>query len=281
MGERYHRPDGKFAYRGTEKEKLLNLVTLVANELQRPVCAYDIRRHLKSLPQEQPLLLQALGQQLFKAARPEGTRRLHRMGLIGNQAFYAATDESCWRPWFHSYSATLALRRELKIEFPKQAQNLLSTTHEPLARNALAGWVLEVFRLKAQRPQLSFSQQQALHQLIALAKANKADQFAAIEPSDLISGKEAKEIILQEMHTRVPWRLEYPETRPNLNRYLAGYAWPQIGLFARRETKLYWSKQIQAACAARWPLRHEPDPSVGDAVSQCLRFGEFSQGTSH
>ncbi len=57
-------------YPHAQIRQLVRVVERLSQSLDRPVCSLDLAAYYRQYPDEEPKLTQALGQQLFKAARP-------------------------------------------------------------------------------------------------------------------------------------------------------------------------------------------------------------------
>jgi len=274
MGRHVRGPNGKFVSFDSERQKLCEVVRVVARSLKRPVCADDVRAHVTASPAHQPLMRQAIGQLLFKTAGRRGDPTLVRIGLIGNRAFYAPSQDPVWRKRFLAHQALVALRHEIRGRFPETAKPLLKTSHESIARNALAGWLVHTENLLACQPTLSKGELEEIDDLRRVAQKHSAPSYTLVEPGHLISRSEARKKIRDAMAKRVPWRVNLPGVTPNWNRYLAELRWPQCALFQQREQPVYWPYQMEAFFAASWP-------TVGDrllearALLGCLRYGAY------
>jgi len=255
----------------SENERLCDVVRVVAGRLQRPVGAGDILAHVTATA-HQPLLRQAIGQQLFKAARRRRHPKIYRMGLIGNCAYYAPADTLHWRHRFQAYNAQVTLQAEIEAALPEVAATLLHTEHHALAANALAGWLAQVHRLLSYDPNLTVKQVTSLDQLRARASRHATQLFAHREPEDIIDREAARQWLLNEMGRRVPWRVQFTDVHPNLKRYLAILRWPQCVLFPPRKHPVYWLRQMEAFFSARWPVAGD-NPNQGNAILACLKFG--------
>ena len=275
MGRYLNGPNGKFIAFDSERQRLCEVVRVVARSLQRPVCADDVRAHVTTSPGDQPLLRQAIGQLLFKTVGRRGPLTMFRIGILGNRAYYAPSDNPIWMKRFRAYGARVVLAREIETDLPSLAIGLLSSSYERVARNALSGWLLLVTQQMAHKPGLGKEASAILADMRTEASKHAADKFAGLEPTDLIDRATTRQWLLDEMAVRVPWRVNLPGIRPNMNRYLAELRWPQCPLFGPQTQPLYWPEQIRAFLGARWPLKGD-SPAEARAVLACLRFGPES-----
>jgi len=259
-------PHGVF--RNSQKLRLLAEVEFLSEKLARPVSSRDLAALWHREPDRRPLLLQRIGQQLFKAARirKTPTPRLHRIGILGNLAFYAVDDSPKWRDALSRHGTLVTLRRQARLQMPFHAVPLIGTPHDALARNALRGFLNE-FEATVQSPGFKdFVEQTCWPEMIQAAREGAADSFAAIPPGDFVSRKMAASILGREYGKRYPFGVA---SRLSVGRHLVRLAWPQSALF---KEKGYSRAQIVAYCASRWPLEQD-DLLLSRAVFLCLAYG--------
>lgn len=252
-------------YSESQKALLVEEVGLLSQELNRPVSSKDLLARWALLPERRPALLQLPGQILLKAARPlSGSNPvLYQVGLIGNLAFYADDDSPHWRERFRLHALHCRALRHVKWNIPMQAQFLLGTEHEPLARNALAGFVAEWEKDKD-----SEALPNAFATLWETAISNITHSFRRKCPT-LAPRREAALMILEEVKRRNP----FSEGGFNINRHLARMAWPQSPLFSEEG---YWPAQIEHYCASMWP-EDADDPLVSKALWNCKVYGDVTR----
>ena len=253
-------------YAVSQKAVLIEEVTLLSKELQRPVCSKDLLERWQEKPDRRPLLAQAPGQLLIKAARPSmsGNPVLYRVGVIGNLVFYAADSSPRWQKALRKHEIFLRASVHAKWGIPEQAAFLLGTEFEASARNALAGFIAEWGPIAAAR---TISLPNRIHELLETARSENPGDFRGQCPQ-LISRGEAMGLILDELGKRKP----FPSIDVNWNRYLSALHWPLSSLFTQTG---YWEAQVRLYCAARWPI--EEDPIAERARWLCGVYGTPSQ----
>jgi hypothetical protein len=86
---------------------LIELVRVLSQRKDRPVCSADLKAHLAEQEHAELGYIQALGQILIKAAivRPGDTPRLHAVGIFRNRTYYSADDNPRWKAAFMRFGA--------------------------------------------------------------------------------------------------------------------------------------------------------------------------------
>ena len=232
------------AYEISQKAVLINEVALLSNELSRPVSSKDLIARWGKYPDRRPILSQAIGQLLIKAARPNkgGYPVLYQVGIIGNLAFYAADQSSRWHPAFRQHEIALKARQHARWGIPEQAIFLLGIEDDSLAKNALSGFIAEWAPIAADK---TLSLPNRIHDLLEAARTENPGNFQGRCPT-LISRKDAIALIAAEMEARNP----FCSGSANYNRHLANLAWPMTSLFTQNG---YWDVQVRDYCASKWP----------------------------
>lgn len=233
-------------------KKLEADVGKLCQELRRPISSKDLLCYYKRNPEIRPLLFQALGQLLFKLARPktEHSARIFRIGIIGNLAFYAPSMGEEWKTAFSIYAAQVAITQQCRFRLPAHASQLIATRFEHMARNALAGFleewcpVVEVCR-GSHLPILD-----DMDELLSTARQHAAPRFCRIPPGSLVDRDTAAEILRAEYGRRTP--LSNSEAM-NVDRHLVHLKWPQSRLFCS-SGDTFWADQVSVYCASRWPV---------------------------
>jgi len=233
--------------------QLVEDVEYLCGKLGRPVCSKDLLAHYREFPDEQPDKVQALGQQLIKAtyARKRASPTLYKIGMVGSFAFYAANRDARWA-------------EALRIHALK-----LRIADEPLARNAMRGFLDEYLPAVVDPGLRGWKKLSSLRRLIKVAEQHASPVFARIEPMDLIGRKEARALMVREYIARNP---EFDPAGHNFNRHLSVLRWPQVGLFPDRMELVYSKRQVLTYCEARWPQSVEERINSG-AVWRCLCYG--------
>jgi hypothetical protein len=223
----------------SEAKKLIAVIDLLCHQLERPASSNDLKSYFRSHPLAIPQLQQRPGQLLIKAARPyrRGTNPLQKIGLIGNQAYYAVGPGS-WHKALEKHGRLQRMQAAAAWRLPEKAAPLLGTKHEQAARNALAGFALEWRKVAHEH--------QPLADQILEATAMAASVFQLHAPDDLISRKEAQALLLK-LVAKYDGRLRAKHF--NLYRPLAFLRWPHSGLFTPSGALVYLRRQIKAfAC---------------------------------
>jgi hypothetical protein len=249
--------------------RLIAAVRELSIELDRPICSRDLMAYYARFPDKRPELWQALGQQLFKATRPApAVDRVRQIGLIGNRAYYVADNQNGWKEKLARYHAGMVLARMVEENIPAAAERLLAGPREALARNALAGWHLEVEDLLPRILSPKLVESTAI--LVKRAQTNAAPSFAGVGLSDLVPRHSALAILHQEVAKRAAYKLE---TGVNWSRFLAGLAWPQSSLFPRAPGPVLYSKaQLALLAKTLWPESNE-DPDLARAELLAMKYG--------
>jgi hypothetical protein len=253
-----------------QKSRVLAAVEHLALTLGRPVCSDDLRAFFREHPEARPDLLQRPGMVLAKCARKRGCLRIHQIGLIGNRSYYAPTPERVWTMRLECHRVRLRFRRELKLHFVDHALQLMRGRFEPLARNALAGWLLEsshFMRVLGNDPLAPL-----LDELRVEARRHAVRSYRMRCPAELIGRKAAERILRSQFEIRNPLA---DVGRLSLPRHLTLLRWPQSTLFPPRDPPAYWPRQIAAFVAYRWPLDDE-DPIQARSLWIVLRYGPES-----
>lgn len=249
-------------YETTQKAILVEEVATLCRLLNRPVSSKDLTKRWKELPGNRPLFIQRTGQNLIKAARAVNGDNpvLHKIGVIGNLAFYADEDSPYWRERFFLHEIAVRAKMHVTWGIPHQAAFLLGTEHDDIARNALWGFLVEwsVAKHEAVVPD-------GLRELVQVAEQYIASRFIPKCPT-LVSRAEAAALILSEIERRNP----FFEGALNINRHLARLCWPQSTLFKEQG---FWPDQVRHYCAALWPSEDD-DPLIEKAVWLCGIYGE-------
>jgi hypothetical protein len=252
--------------------RLVEAVRKLSTILDRPVCTKDLREHFQRFPDERPGLWQTLGRQLFKTSRTHLTvDRVYGVGIIGNRAFYAADASPTWPGKLQRYCADLQLAVALEQPYPSAVRALFGGPMDALARNACAGWCLEMEAALqlATDPRLT-TEVNCMSVALAQTKTLSLSPFLHKPLSDLMSRSEAIDFLTQEISRRAAYRLE---AGINWNRILAGQSWPQSALFEEIPgQKVYSRRQLGALARSLWPEPGE-NLALGPAELSALRFG--------
>ena len=219
---------------------LIAAVDHVCSQLSRPVCTTDLKAYFQHHPWKIPQLRQRIGQLLIKAARPyrRSTNPLHKIGLIGNQAYYAV-GAGPWHTTLGQHGRLLRMQAVAAWRLPEHVAPLLGTRYEQAARNAMAGFVQEWSE--------SAHEYHPLADQVLQAKDMAASVFHLHKPDDLISRKEARRLLLK-LVAKYDGKLRAKHFNPN--RPLAFLCWPQSNLFKSPGALVYSRHQIEAF--ARW-----------------------------
>jgi hypothetical protein len=217
-----------------ETGKLSSVVSLLCQKLGRPVCSKDLKAYFSKHPDEIPQLQQRLGQILIKAARPHrrGDNPLKKIGLIGNQAYYAVGVGN-WAASINAHKVQLRIEKVVLWRLPETLTCLLGTKFEAAARNALAGFVKE----------WSATDFPPLAEQVAEARRIASPKFQLHLPKDLIGRKEAKALLLK-LVAKHDGKLRAQHFNPD--RPLAFLCWPQSSIFKEQPELTYSKSQIQA-----------------------------------
>jgi len=177
---------------------------------------------------------------LIKAARPyrRSTNPLHKIGLIGNQAYYAV-GAGPWHTTLGQHGRLLRMQAVAAWRLSEHVAPLLGTRYEQAARNAMAGFVQEWSE--------SAHEYHPLADQVLQAKDMAASVFHLHKPDDLISRKEARRLLLK-LVAKYDGKLRAKHFNPN--RPLAFLCWPQSNLFKSPGALVYSRHQIEAF--ARW-----------------------------
>ena len=221
-----------------ETHKLISTVAHLCRHLDRPVCSKDLKTYFSEHPDEIPQLKQRLGQLLIKAARPHrrGDNCLKKIGLIGNQAYYAVGVGN-WAMSFATHKLHIRMQEVALWRLPETLTCLLGTKFETAARNALAGFVKEWS--PADFPPLA--------EQVEEARALASPKFQLHPPTDLIGRKEARALLLK-LLAKHDGKLRARHF--NSDRPLAFLCWPQSSVFKEQPELTYSKSQIQAF--TRW-----------------------------
>jgi len=232
-------------------DKLQADVEALCAKLQRPISSKDLLRYYSRAPEDRPLLFQRLGQQLFKLARPKGKKSafVHRVGIIGNLAFYAPDTDPKWADAFSVYGSLVAVAQQRHFRLPDYAARLLRTRFEAMARNALAGYV-EEFRPIIENCPPTSPLVHDMSELLEKAEREAASVFIQNVPTNLISRDAAAELLRREYGRRTP--MSDPGAM-NVARHLVHLKWPQSSLFPSTPG-VFWADQVEMYCASRWPV---------------------------
>ena len=227
-------------------------VDKLCHELRRPISSRDLLRYYKRNPEARPFLFQALGQLLFKLGRPktEHSARIFRIGIIGNLAFYAPSEDEAWKAAFSIYSAQVAIAQQCRFRLPDYASRLIGSRFEPMARNALAGFLEEWCPVVGKCGGLHLPILDDMEELISIARQHAAPRFCRIPPGSLVDRGTAAQILRSEYGRRTP--LSNCEAM-NVDRHLVHLKWPQSRLFGS-SGNMFWSDQVGVYCASRWPV---------------------------
>ena len=250
----------------SQKAKLLQRVQLLAEALERPVSSEDLHEYLKENPDERPELSKTLAQQLISAAREihPDLAHLYPMGLWRNKAYYAPDLDPIWEKRWRGYLAKEKLKIELRRPFVESVFYLQSGIYQSFASNAARGWILE---MNAQiipylEGELKLLQlQEKIQELETIASPDYIPKL----PEDLISRKEASELLTLESYRR-------RDRSISLNRWLVFLSWPTVSHFKREDPVRYSRKMIDCFMSYKWPLANE-DPIFAQALFETLRFG--------
>lgn len=253
-------------YSESQKALLVEEVCRLCQKLNRPVSSKDLLDRWAAHPERRPTLLQSPGQLLFKAARPVKRENpvLFQVGLIGNLAFYAEDDSTHWREQFRLHEIRTRALRHVKWDIPAHALFLLGTEHEPLARNALAGFAAEWAPIAANR-RLSAALPEDMQYLLDVAQNASPGQFTGTCPV-LLARPEATAVLVGGWRDRSL----FSGGPANINRHLAGLAWPQTPLFAQAG---FWEFQVRQYSLWKWP-DDLSDAFVAKAVVRCAAYGQ-------
>lgn len=257
-------------YVSAQKRRLLAEVERLCVMLDRPVCSKDLARAFCAEPDRQPILRQALGQVLIKAARPvlAPARSLHRVGILGNVAFYAPDEDPAWSVKLQQHFVCLQVSRAEKEQLPARASALFGTPFEGIARNALAGFMQEWSMLKGAAAPDRVSLEK-LDRLLRHAAVEASPKFVACVPFDLVRREQAASMLRREYATR---NHAVAAERQNVNRHLARLKWPQSQLFQQTPAGEFSVLQVRCYAAERWPQSIGLVEQFG-SLSLCLRYG--------
>lgn len=257
----------------SECRKLAEQVLTLSTELGRPVSSKDLLAWYRRHPEQRPLLLQAVGQQLFKAAQRKGVlaEPIHRIGVHGNLAYYAPEPGTYWSDAFHIFVVQERARRALKLAIPNYASALIGSEYEVFARNAAQGfldeWEPKMTLLVSSKWQLA----SIFGQMLGAAKLLGSGGFIAEVPLDLFDRSGARLCLLAEIRNRRP---DSCAERTNLNRHLVLLKWPQAEMFARHRPA-FCEAQIRHYCGMKWP-NSEIDFERAGAIYRCLAYGAYA-----
>ena len=255
----------------TQKRRLLAEVERLCSVLDRPVCSKDLAQVFRTEPHRQPILLQALGQLLLKAARPlpAPARYLRRVGILGNVAFYAPDEDPSWWARLKLHFVKLRVNRAMKEQFPRRASILFGTPFEEIARNSLAGFLLEWESTLGEADICDRVSLHGLETLLAQAKIAASRQFLAHAPADFVGREHAANLLRHEYGKR---NKGVSAERQNVNRHLSRLKWPQSQLFKGIEVGRFSRLQIRSYVAEHWPRNVLLSDRFG-SLCLCLRYG--------
>jgi hypothetical protein len=255
----------------TQFDRLLADIVMLCGKLKRPVSSKDLLRYYRQFPDSRPLLLQRLGQVLFKMARVRSktfSARIQKIGIIGNLAFYAPDYTEEMRSAFALYSTQVALAEQCRYRLPDYAVRLIGTRFEGMARNALAGFVEDWSPLVAQCNGFSSATLDEMHGLLATSRKYAASEFIRVVPENLISRADAAGILREEYQRRSHGT---DTSTMNVGRHLVHLSWPQSRLFPPLPN-LFWADQVKAYCASRWPVT-SAEHELGRGLSLVMIYG--------
>lgn len=230
-----------------QRRRLAETVRLLAKQLERPVCSTDLRTFYRKNPAEHPLLIQALGQLLFKASRPPPAPVIVPIGLIGKFAYYAPDANPRWTERLEIHRLQAKAGREIEEDLPRSVGLLLDSPLHAIAANALAGFT-DDWAACADDPRMAgWDRIDELRELVALAQAGRAAQFRWDPPTDLLARKAAEKHLQREYQGRAD-----AEHALSLYRHLAALAWLSER-FAGPSGKARFSRvQIKCYAESRW-----------------------------
>ena len=245
-----------------ESDRLVSVVEKLCFRLERPVSSKDLLAYFRAHPDERPLLMQRLGQNLFKLGK-QRDRRIHRLGIIGNLAFYAPSISEQWSERFDLHRAVILLKEQSFYRMPEHALPLLTTRFQPLIRNALAGFIAEWFplwrRLDRQMRSTDFQS------LLEIAERNALSSFIPSMPA--CSPRAAAADLLKEEYVR-----RTPLADPNCintGRHLV-HLRPSSLLEVPIES--FWLERVKIYCGARWPMS-EAETNFCRGLSLAMAYG--------
>ena len=258
-----------------EGRRLVEAVRKLSCLLLRPVSGRDLELHFRSHPKQRPLLLQTLGQQLLKTARPfTGVERVFQVGIIGNRAYYVADEDPSWGIKLACFEAETRLRQAIKDDLLSKVRVLFGGPQEGLARNALAGWGREMAQLRAGAcdPGLRRTAETMIGAALKLATPS----FDGKAPEDLMTRAETVCLLERELNRRAAYRLEAGGV--NWNRLVTAWTWPQSRLFTRLPgSPVHCRAQITLLALTLWPEFHE-EPERAKGQLWALRYGMAHPG---
>lgn len=253
----------------SECRKLAEQVSTLSMELGRPVSSKDLLACYRRYPDRRPLLLQAVGQLLCKAAQRKGVlaEPIHRIGLHGNLAYYAPEPGMYWSDAFRIFVVQERARWALKLSIPNYASALIGSD---FARNAAQGFLDE---WEPKMPLLISSKWRfasIFGHTLGAARLLGSGGFIAKVPLDLCDRSGARLCLLEEIRNRRP---DSSAERTNLNRHLVLLKWPQAEMFARHRPS-FRKRQIRHYCGMKWP-NSENDLERAGAIYRCLAYGTY------
>ncbi len=255
-------------YPGSQKYRLVDSVRSLCEQLNRPISSKDLIAYWREHPEFRPLLTQAPGQILIKAARPshDTIPRIYRVGIIGNLAFYAAEESSHWHQRLEVHRSILRVKWHNRVQIPWHAQMLLGSEHHAVGFSALTGFLAE-WRLYYRNSE-SESYGHATHfgQMLAFSEKTVGDTKWQKSPDALVSRQSAEYLLRAEYEMRVPFA---SGESISVNKHLVRLAWPISPLFS--ETGFLLS-QVKHYCKARWPMEGD-DPETSKSLWRCMCYG--------
>ncbi|MGC1481388.1 MAG: hypothetical protein WA771_12845 [Chthoniobacterales bacterium] len=255
---------------GNESAEIRADVYRLCKRLGRPVSSKDLLRHYRSRPDSRPLVMQRLGQVLFKLSRRPGRTDmpLARIGVIGNLAFYAPQNSKIWRSAFRAHEIFYGISEQCLFRMPEHASRLLGTRFDSLAQNALAGFVQEWQEPFERHLPPDPTIENDFRSLLGMAAKNAVIAFIPVRPRSMVCRAEADAILREEYGIRMPMT---SADAMSTGRHLVHLAWPQSSLFLRADCE-YWEDQVRTYCASRWPVNNA-ERNFGKALSLAMRYG--------
>lgn len=258
-----------------QKWKLGEEVRTLAHALDRPVCSADLRLHFRKFPDRYPLYLQRLGQSLIKIARERPRRAIWPLGRVGFYSYYAPDSSPEWRDKLTRYAKVGALDHAHSENLPFYVGNLLEGIHEPVARNALAGFVEEWEPIANDPAVDDWRHIHDFRRMVDRARSGAAKRFRAVAPADLIGRSNATAILRREYRLRVDGN-----SRLSQHRHLVRLVWPQSRLFPPQGKGFFCRSQLLAYAGAQWPLDFD-EAETAAGLTLALRYGPGSRRAHH
>ena len=254
----------------SECRKLISQVRMLCDILKRPISSKDLLIWYRKHPEQQPLLMQRIGQQLIKAAHRKGAcaDTICRIGLHGNLAYYAPETEQQWTEAFLLFIVQERAKSVLRLALPQQASVLIGTEYEKLARNALRGFFQEWSPMLALLAESKWKHCSDFTRLLSIADRLGSKEFVPVS-GELCNRSEARLFLLAESNKR---RHDFRPDVSNTNRHLVRLKWPQSNYFKKHTG--FSKLQISHYCAEKWPVTME-EVEFSGAIFRCLGYGIY------